>query len=178
MPWEPFAPVRSATPSDLLVGSPGYAPRVLSRRRLVTLAAVLGLLVGGFALASCGGDDGDAAATDATTTTETTITETTTTQTTTETTPPPAGPTEIRIVVVNGAPKGGIVRENVEKDDRVVLIVRSDVADHVHLHGYDIMRDVAPGRPARLPFKATIPGRFEVELEDRGVPIADISVSA
>lgn len=167
MRWEPFAPGTPATPSDLLVGSPGYAPRVLSRRRLVTLAAVLGLLVGGFALASCGGDDGDAAATD--TTSETT---------TTETTPPPAGPTEIRIVVVNGAPKGGIVREKVEKGDRVVLIVRSDVADHVHLHGYDIMRDVAPGRPARLPFKATIPGRFEVELEDRGVPIADISVSA
>ena len=147
---------------------------MLSRRRLVTFAAVLGLLVGGFALASCGGDDGDAAATDTTTTTETTTTETTTT----ETTPPPAGPTEIRIVVVNGAPKGGIVRENVEKGDRVVLIVRSDVADHVHLHGYDIKRDVAPGQPARLPFKATIPGRFEVELEDRGVPIADISVSA
>ena len=167
------------TPSDLLVGSPGYAPPVLSRRRLVTFAAVLGLLVGGFALASCGGDDGDAAATDTTTTSESTTTETTTTETTTtETTPPPAGPTEIRIVVVNGAPKGGIVRENVEKGDRVVLIVRSDVADHVHLHGYDIKRDVAPGQPARLPFKATIPGRFEVELEDRGVPIADISVSA
>ena len=157
---------------------------MLSRRRLVTFAAVLGLLVGGFALASCGGDDGDAAATDTTTTSESTTTETTTTETTTtettttETTPPPAGPTEIRIVVVNGAPKGGIVRENVKKGDRVVLIVRSDVADHVHLHGYDIKRDVAPGQPARLPFKATIPGRFEVELEDRGVPIADISVSA
>ena len=79
-------------------------------------------------------------------------------------------------MVVNGAPKGGIVREKVEKGDRVVLIVRSDVTDHVHLHGYDVMRDVAPGMPARLPFKATIPGRFEVELEDRGVPIADISV--
>ena len=143
---------------------------MLSGSRLVTLAAVLGLLSNGFALASCGGDEGDAAAPDTTTTTSET--------TTTETTPPPAGPTEIRIVVVNGAPKGGIVRERVEKGDRVVLIVRSDVADHVHLHGYDIMRDVAPGQPARLPFRATIPGRFEVELEDRGVPIADISVSA
>ena len=39
------------------------------------------------------------------------------------------------------------------------------------------MRDVAPGKPARLPFKATIPGRFEVELEDRGVQIADITVT-
>ncbi len=139
---------------------------------------MLALAASGFVFSSCGGDDGDSAApaTETTTTSEPTATETTTT---TETTPPPPpGPTEIRIVVVNGAPKGGIVREKVEKGDRVVLIVRSDVTDHVHLHGYDIMRDVAPGKPARLPFKATIPGRFEVELEDRGVPIADITVNA
>ena len=137
---------------------------------------MLALFGCGLVLASCGSDDSESA--DATTeTTTTSETTTTTTTTTTETTPPPPpGPTEIRIVVANGAPQGGIVREKVEKNDRVVLVVRSDVADHVHLHGYDIMRDVAPGRPARLPFKATIPGRFEVELEDRGVQIADITV--
>jgi carbamoylphosphate synthase small subunit len=135
---------------------------------------VLALFGSGFLLASCGSDDGESAAT---TTEATTTSETTTTTTTTETTPPPPpGPTEIRIVVVDGAPKGGIVRERVEKNDRVVLVVRSDVADHVHLHGYDVMRDVAPGKPARLPFKATIPGVFEVELEDRGLQIADITV--
>ena len=137
---------------------------------------MLALFGCGLVLASCGSDDSESA--DATTeTTTTSETTTTTTTMTTETTPPPPpGPTEIRIVVANGAPQGGIVREKVEKNDRVVLVVRSDVADHVHLHGYDIMRDVAPGRPARLPFKATIPGRFEVELEDRGVQIADITV--
>ena len=138
---------------------------------------MLALFCAGLVLASCGGGDGESAGTTSTETTTTTDT-TTTESTTTETTPPPAGPTEIRIVVVNGAPKGGIVREKVDKGERVVLIVRSDVTDHVHLHGYDIMRDVAPGKPARLPFKATIPGRFEVELEDRGVPIADITVNA
>jgi len=134
---------------------------------------VLALFGAGLALASCGGDDGESADT---TTTE--PTSTTGTPTTTETTPPPAGPTEIEIVVVNGAPKGGIVRETVEKGDRVVLVVRSDVADEIHLHGYDASRDVAAGGTVRLPFKATIPGRFEVELEDRGVPIADITVTA
>ena len=150
---------------------------VSTRRRLAGLLAVLALFVSGLALASCGGGESESAGstTETTTTSETTTTAETTT--TTETTPPPPpGPTEIRIVVVNGAPQGGIVREKVTKNDRVVLIVRSDVADHIHLHGYDIMRDVAPGKPARLPFKATIPGRFEVELEDRGVQIADISV--
>lgn len=137
---------------------------------------MLALFGSGFLLASCGGDDGESGGTtiETTTTSETTTTTTTTTETTP---PPPPGPTEIRIIVVDGAPKGGIVREEVEKNDRVVLIVRSDVSDHIHLHGYDIMRDVAPGEPARLPFKATIPGRFEVELEDRGVQIADITVT-
>ena len=147
------------------------------RRRLAGLLAVLALFGSGIVLTSCGGDDGESAdtteTTEVTTTSQTTTTEATTT---TETTTPPPGPTEIRIVVVNGAPTGGIVRETVEKNDRVVLVVRSDVADHIHLHGYDVMRDVTPGKPARLPFKATIPGRFEVELEDRGVQIADITV--
>jgi hypothetical protein len=124
-------------------------------------------------IAGCGSDDGTSTETTDTTTVATTTTETTTT----ETTPPPAGPTEIRIVVVNGAPKGGIVREKVDKDDRVVLVVKSDVADEIHLHGYDVSRDVEAGGTARLPFKATIPGRFEVELEERGVQIADITVT-
>jgi hypothetical protein len=146
-------------------------PRV--RRRAVVALAALALL--GLLLASCGGADSDAG----TTTTETATTETTTTETKTTTTtepPPPPKPIQIRIAVVNGAPKGGIVRESVDQGDRVVLVVTSDVSDHVHLHGYDVMRDVAPGRTARLRFKATIPGRFEVELEDRGVQIADITV--
>ncbi|MGH3077430.1 MAG: hypothetical protein ACRDPZ_04535 [Gaiellaceae bacterium] len=149
------------------------------RRRRVTTAflAAVAIFVGGFALASCGGDDGEASATTTETTPQTTTTETTT-QSTTETTTEPQveQPTIVRIRVVNGAPQGGIARRTVDQGDRVVLVVRSDVADHVHLHAYDVMRDVAPGRPARLPFRATIPGRFEVELEDRGVPIADITV--
>jgi hypothetical protein len=137
------------------------------------------LLGTGLLVASCGGGDEEATApTTETTTTTTAETMQTTqaTQTTETMTPAPPGPTEIAIVVVGGAPKGGIVRETVDKGDKVVLVVRSDVSDHIHLHGYDIMRDVGPGRPARLPFRATIPGRFEVELEDRGVPIADITV--
>jgi hypothetical protein len=142
------------------------------RRRLAVAFAALALVGTGLLFASCGADDGEVATTE---TTATEATETTTTETTT-TPPPPPKPTVVGITVVNGAPKGGIVRETVDKGDRVVLLVRSDVTDHVHLHGYDIMRDVSPGRTARLPFKATIPGRFEVELEDRGVQIADITV--
>jgi hypothetical protein len=139
------------------------------RRRL---AAVLGagvLLLAGVALASCGSDEASDTTTEPTTTT-------TTTTTTTETTTPPEGPTVVRVRVVNGAPRGGIVRRTVDQGDRVAIVVTSDVADHIHLHGYDIVRDVAAGGTARIAFRATVPGRFEVELEDRMIQIADITV--
>ena len=81
------------------------------------------------------------------------------------------------MTVVGGIPKGGVVRESTDKGDRVVVLVTSDVSDEVHVHGYDLMSDVAPGAPARIAFRATIPGRFEIELEDRGVQIAELTVN-
>ena len=147
-------------------------------RRTTVLLVAAALLTGSLALASCGGDDGGASGTTTETTTQTTSDTVTATETTTTTTEPEVEqPIVVGIRVVDGAAEGGIVRRTVERGDRVVVVVRSDVVDHVHLHGYDVMRDVAPGRPARLPFRATIPGRFEVELEDRGVQIADITVN-
>ena len=125
------------------------------------------------ALAGCGSSgDSTAASTDTTTTDTTTTTGTSTETTTTEV----AKPTIVRITVVDGAPQGGIVRKTVSKGDKVVLVVKSDVADEIHLHGYDKSTDVTAGGTARLPFTATLPGRFEVELESRGVQIADLTV--
>jgi hypothetical protein len=46
----------------------------------------------------------------------------------------------------------------------------------VHLHGYDLMADVAPGSPARLRVDASITGRFEIELEDAEQEIAQLTV--
>jgi len=140
-----------------------------SLRRPSSLAVVLVALAAGFALASCGGDD-EAGDTTETTSTQTTTTETTTTQ------PPPARPAEVRIQIVGGAPKGGIVRKSVDRGDRVVVIVTSDVADHVHVHGYDLFGNVGPGKRVRIAFRARIPGRFVIELEDRHAQIAELTV--
>jgi hypothetical protein len=108
--------------------------------------------------------------------TMTTTTTDLTRATTTRTAPQPARPATIRITIRGGRVLGGLRRATLERGERVVLIVRADVDDHVHLHGYDIMRDLSPGRPARLRFRATIPGRFEVELEDRRLQIAQLEV--
>ena len=126
------------------------------------------LLLATTAMAGCGSSDSSSATSSETTTTA----ETTTNETTTEA----EKPTVVSVVVVNGAPKDGIVRETVTKGDCVVLVVTSDVADEIHLHGYDVSRDVAAGGTVRLPFEARIPGRFEAELEEHGVQIADITV--
>jgi len=131
---------------------------------------VVAATVASIALVGCGSNDSESASTD------TTTTETTTTTTDTTTTTAAEKPTEVKVVVVNGSPQGGIVRQTVNKDDQVVLVVTSDVADEIHLHGYDKAKDVAAGGTIRLPFKATIPGRFEAELESRGVQIAEITV--
>jgi hypothetical protein len=55
--------------------------------------------------------------------------------------------------------------------------VESDVAEHVHVHGYDVIQDIAPGRPAEFDFPAESEGLFEVELEDSAVQIAELEVS-
>ncbi|MEX0674185.1 MAG: hypothetical protein WD981_01955 [Gaiellaceae bacterium] len=111
-------------------------------------------------------------ATTAGTTEQTATTEETTTQeTTTE-----AERATLRITVRGGEPVGGIQHLTVRKGQEVRVRVEADVADEVHVHGYDLMQDVAPGEEARIEFEATIVGRFEIELEDRGVPIAELEV--
>jgi hypothetical protein len=146
------------------------------------MAARLLLALGGVALAVVlffvlrpEGED-DSAADLARTTVETTTESTTATtaETTTEAGPPP--PRSFTLVVRDGRPRGGVKRLRADRGERVVLVVRADVADHVHLHGYDVMRDVGPGQPARFRFRATLTGRFEIELEDRHVLIAELEV--
>lgn len=125
-------------------------------------------LVAPLALLACGGGGSSTATTTSPTSSTTSTTSTTTTQA--------AGPTTIRITVEDGVAKGGIVRATVREGDDAVLVVASDVADEIHLHGYDLSTEVAAAGTARLPFTATIPGRFEVELESRSTQIADLTV--
>ena len=82
----------------------------------------------------------------------------------------------VPIRIRDGRPVGGVRHATVKRGRQVRLVVRSDTADHVHVHGYDLFRDVAPGAPAQLAFRATIAGRFEIELEDRGLQIAELEV--
>ena len=140
--------------------------------RIATLIAALAVSAVG--LAGCGGDDNAA---DAVTTTETATTATTT-ETGGETTPttPAAQAKVITIRVVGGQPEGGIQRPTIDQGDKVVLVVRTDSGDAVHLHGYNIEQEIVPGKPLRLPFTANIAGRFEVELHPTDTLLAVLEV--
>src|SRR4029078_10880026 len=92
----------------------------------------------------------------------TTTTDTSATQTTATT--PASEAKVITVNVVKGIPQGGIQRPTVKRGDKVVLVVRTDSGKGVHLHGYNIEKEVVPGKAVRLPFTANIAGRFEVEL--------------
>ena len=63
-----------------------------------------------------------------------------------------------------------------KQGETVRFRVRSDTPDHVHVHGYDLMKDVVPGETTTMSFKATITGIFEIELEDAGTEIASLKV--
>jgi hypothetical protein len=105
--------------------------------------------------------------------------------TTTATTPPTASPvtttalpkaTVITIQIKDGTPVGGIQRADVKSGQLVDLVVHSDVADEVHLHGYDLHQDVEAGGTAHIRFQAKIPGVFEAELENRKLQILELTV--
>jgi hypothetical protein len=72
---------------------------------------------------------------------------------------------------------GGVAELSFDKGDEIEFIVESDVSDHVHLHGYDVMKDVEAGGKVKFEVPATLDGVFEAELEDSVVPIAEISVN-
>ena len=58
----------------------------------------------------------------------------------------------------------------------VAIVVHSDVADEVHVHGYDLHQDVGAGGTARIDFTADIAGVFEAELENRKLQIVELTV--
>jgi hypothetical protein len=81
------------------------------------------------------------------------------------------------IVVRGGEPVGGVEELEYDAGDEIRFEVSSDVADEVHVHGYDLMQDVAAGGTASFDFPAEIEGIFEVELEGRGEQIAELRVN-
>jgi heme/copper-type cytochrome/quinol oxidase subunit 2 len=122
----------------------------MQRRNLGVLAVVVIVAVVGFVIASSGSDDKSSGSKQA---------------------------RPIAIVVKGAKPVGGVRHITVNKGDRVRFTVQSDVADEIHVHGYNFMKDVPKGGKISFDFPAKIDGDFEVELEGRKQQIADLAVN-
>lgn len=87
-------------------------------------------------------------------------------------TAPSAPPPPLEVRIKGGSPVGGVKSLKIKKGDLVRLQVLTDeTRDTLHLHGYDIEKDAAAGKPANFRFKADIEGIFELEshtAEDAG----------
>ena len=69
-----------------------------------------------------------------------------------------------------------VVKLRYDKGETVHFRVRSPVDEEVHVHGYDLKKDVKAGQTAAMVFKATIDGIFEIEFENSAKQIAELRV--
>jgi FtsP/CotA-like multicopper oxidase with cupredoxin domain len=71
---------------------------------------------------------------------------------------------------------GKVKRLTYNQGDTVRFRVRNDQAEEVHIHGYDIKKELEPGETATVSFKASITGIFEIEFENSATQIAELKV--
>jgi hypothetical protein len=111
-----------------------------------------------------------------------------TTAETTEPTPTPTGdddddpePTSTPTATPTPTPppllKGGkVTKLRYTEDETVRFRVISDEPEEVHIHGYDIAKDLAPGEEVTICFKADLTGIFEIEYEHAKEQIGQLRV--
>jgi heme/copper-type cytochrome/quinol oxidase subunit 2 len=137
------------------------------------------LLISGGVLAGCGGDEDAGGAAGATTTVASTTTtasaEPTSTEEPTTTTAGFSG-TLIEAKVTGDQVETASRRVRVSRGEKVRIQVEADHAEEVHVHGYDLKKDVAPGKPAVIEFTADASGVFEVELEEAALKLFELQV--
>jgi major membrane immunogen (membrane-anchored lipoprotein) len=81
------------------------------------------------------------------------------------------------IEVRNGEPVGGIQTLEFSAGEEVRFRVSSDEAEEIHVHGYDIAKDVPAGGTIEFDFPAELEGIYEAELEGQGVQIAELRIN-
>ena len=142
----------------------------MPRVRWLVVGMVAGCLVAG-----CGGDDGDQEAAATTVATTSTTTGASTGSQATNTTAGFSG-VLIEATVTGDKVETASRRVRIDRGQKVRIRVQADRAEEVHLHGYDLSADVAPGRPAVIDFTADAPGVFEVELEQALLNLFELQV--
>ena len=79
-------------------------------------------------------------------------------------------------VVQHGKVVSGPHAINAKLGSTVVIEVTTDIADEIHVHGYDKEVETKAGVAGRVSFVANIPGIFDVELHKSNVLLAELTV--
>ena len=138
--------------------------------RIALLAAAAVVAVVAIIIIGSGGDDNN----DSTTAAQTTPAATAT-GTGTVTTPAPKPSIQV-ITIKNGKAVGGVQTVSVKKGDRARFKVVSDADHEIHLHGFDIAKDVKAGGSVTYNVKTDAPGIYEFEIEETGTKIGQVKV--
>ncbi|MEV0993566.1 hypothetical protein [Nonomuraea sp. NPDC050202] len=88
----------------------------------------------------------------------------------------PIGRADAEITIAGGRvrpPPGWL---EVAKGRQVSITVTSDVADELHVHGYDLVAELRPGVPATVRFTADLTGVFQVETHGGKLVLAQLAV--
>ncbi|MAG63522.1 hypothetical protein CMO84_08380, partial [Candidatus Woesearchaeota archaeon] len=80
------------------------------------------------------------------------------------------------IEIKDGQPVGGESIFQVKRGDAVALNISSDAAGEVHVHGYDLEKEMSPGEMVTLSFAAEATGRFHIEIEETKVELGVLEV--
>jgi len=150
----------------------------MSRSQRLTflgIAAVIAVVAVVVILAASGGDDEDGG-------TQASATQTATPTPTED--QPEASPQETETPTPTPTPKpkppllkgGKVTRLEFKEGDTVKFRVVSPVAEEVHIHGYNIAKDLEPNKEITVTFPATIEGIFEIEYEHAGEQIGELRV--
>jgi hypothetical protein len=92
--------------------------------------------------------------------------------------PAPAAPTVriIKVKVAGGKASGDTGRVTVPLGTPIVLSVTTDVADDIHVHGYNRKATVPAGATGSLTFTASTVGLFDVKLENSKLELVQLQV--
>ena len=82
----------------------------------------------------------------------------------------------IEISVANGKVDPPTHRQEVAQGDTVTLVVTSDEADEVHVHGVDIEKETKAGEPTTVEFEVPDAGLYEVETHESGLQLLQLEV--
>src|SRR6476620_7420367 len=88
-----------------------------------------------------------------------------------------AGKVPTVVVDSEGRPVGGIQELVYRKGDQIHFKVKVPFEEEIHLHGYDVAKEVPKGGgTVTYDLPADIEGVFEAELEGRGEQIVELKV--